>query len=207
MNCPPIFTRINVDINARNAFFPAFRVAQLEVFAAMLTGNQVCILAGVECAVWRSEKFFEKIADPQSRREPSLVVPESISLCVNAQVVRLPLHDFLKMRMLPITVGRVLVNTTPSRIHKLELRGERFASHAFRTLVSALRFAHRVLDDVRIEEFLNCAPATILWVVTFNQNSTQFVSRTVCKLRFRSGLERGLFNDRRTRRGIIDNCL
>src|SRR6516225_7438413 len=110
MNCPPIFTRINVNINARNTFFSAFRVAQLEVFAAMLTGNKVCILAGVECAIWRSEKFLEKTANPQSCREAGLVVPESISLCVNAQVVRLALHDFLKMRMLPITVGRVLVN-------------------------------------------------------------------------------------------------
>src|SRR6516225_10722633 len=98
MNCPPVFTRINVNINARNTFFSAFSVAQLKVFAAVLTGNKVCILASVERALWRSEKFLKKTADPQSGREPGLVVPERQSLCVKAQVVCLALHDFLEMR-------------------------------------------------------------------------------------------------------------
>jgi hypothetical protein len=60
--------------------------------------------------------------------------------------------------MLPIAIGRILVDAAPHWIHEIELGSERLARHALKIFVTAQRHGHATLDDVPVGPFLRRAP-------------------------------------------------
>ena len=117
------------------------------------------------------------------------------------------LHDFLKVGMLPIAIGRILVHATPCGIHEVELRSKRLARHALKLFVTPQGLSHTILDDVPVEPFLHRTPTPIAMVVSLNQHPAQFVACLRSQGSFSNRSQLRLGNDRRAWGRVIDDRL
>src|SRR5689334_4214410 len=171
---PPIFTGINMTIDPWHPTVAALLVVERKVFGGMFAADQVCILAGIKRTIRTDEEVAQITANFCRCLEVIRVLPKRISLGINAQIPGLELHDFFKVRMLPVAIGRVLINATPDRIDELTLRIEGLARHRFELALPRDRLFEAKLDDVPIEKLLDRAPAPVLVVVIVAQDLLQF---------------------------------
>src|ERR1700692_3642950 len=111
------------------------------------------------------------------------------------------------MRMLPVPVGRILVNSSPGRIEQIELGKERFPRRPLKGLVAALRLSQAILDGVPVEELLARTPAAVPVVITINQSLPEDALSTGSKRGLATRDQRRLRNHRRAGGRIIDDRL
>src|ERR1700733_13801038 len=109
--------------------------------------------------------------------------------------------------MLPVPIGRILINPSPGRIEQIELGSERFSRHPLKGLVSALRLSQAILDGVPVEELLARTPAAVLVVITISQSLPEDALSTGSKRGLATRDQRRLWNHRRAGRRIINDRL
>src|SRR5580704_9080306 len=127
-------------------------------------------------------------------------MPNRVSECIDSQILRLHLHDFFKVRMLPVSVGRILIDTAPTRIEQIELGSERFSRHTVKSLVATFCLVQAKLDGIPVEKFLRRTPTAICVVITVDQYLAECIlsAGSECGLAVRN--HRYLGHHRRTRR-------
>src|SRR5262249_14656974 len=116
---PAIFARVDVLVDARYATLAARGIVPREIFRAVLTGDEIRILTGVESAIRAGEKCAEICADRLRGLQVLRIVELRIALRVDAQILSLHGHDFLEVRVGPDAAGGILVDTAPDRVQKL----------------------------------------------------------------------------------------
>ncbi len=142
----------------------------------MFARHQIRILARIKRTFRGGQEVFQVTSDLVRGLQIGIVVPQRIRFRVNPQVFGLHLHDFLKVGMLPIAIGRILVYAAPRWIHKVELRSKRLPRHPLKLFVTPQGLGHAILDDVPIEPFLHRAPTLIVVIVSVDQHPAQFVA-------------------------------
>src|ERR1700722_2210516 len=102
-------------------------------------------------------------------------MPNRVSESIDSQILRLHLHDFFKMRMLPVAVGRILIDTAPLWVEQIELGSERFSRHTVKSLVATFRLVQAKLDGIPIKKFLCLTPTAICVVITVDQSLSECI--------------------------------
>ena len=104
--------------------------------------DKIRILARIKTAVWVQQESRQKMMDGLGGVQISRIAPLRIRQRINPHVLGLHLHDLFKMRMLPVIIGGVLVDSAPGRVEKIHLGIERLPGHVlFRP---SPRFAWRI---------------------------------------------------------------
>src|ERR1700720_4378369 len=150
----------------------------------MLAIDQICVLTRIKCTLRRGQKILEILSDPVCRLQIGIVMPNRVSESINSQILRLHLHDFFKVRMLPVSVGRILIDTAPTWIEQIELGSERFSRHTVKSLVATFCLIQAKLDGIPVEKFLCRTPTAICVVITVDQGLAECI--------LSAGSERGL---------------
>src|SRR3984957_7060307 len=127
-------------------------------------------------------------------------MPNRVSESIDSQILRLHLHDFFKMRMLPVPVGRILIDTAPLWVEQTELGSERFSRHTVKSLVATFCLVQAKLNGVPVEKFLCRTPTAICVVITVDQGLAERIlsAGSECGLAVRN--QRCLGHHRRTGR-------
>ena len=96
-----IFPGIDVLIHSRNAQFSTVCIVQFEIFASMLAGDEISILADVDDTIRAGQKLSHIRVNPFSRFQINRILPQVIRLAINTDVLRLELHDLFEVGMDP----------------------------------------------------------------------------------------------------------
>ena len=128
---------------------------------------------------------------------------------VEAQILRLHLHDLFEMRLVPVAAGGVLVDAAPDGVDELALQPQCVARHFFGASVAVRGFAQREFGGVPVEILVGETPAAFLVVVAFEPFGVErgaVLNRKGRRSRGGSG-RRTFGTDGRAGRRIVDDRL
>ena len=163
---PAVLAGIDVGVDARHAAGAAAGIVECKEIAAVFAGDEVGVLRGVDDPVGAGEKRAEIAMDGPGAGEVGGITPLGVGQRVEAEVLRLHLHDLLEVWLVPIAAGGVLVNAAPDGIDELALEAQGVARHFRRAGIAAGGVAQGEFDGVPVEVFVREAPAAFLVVVT-----------------------------------------
>ena len=207
VNHPAVFTGIDVLVDGGHAKLAALLVGEGKVFAAVLSLDEVRVLARIERAIGAGEKIADVTLDIQRRLQIRRVMIAGVGLGIDAQIAGLDFHDLLEVRMRPVAVGGVLVGASPDRVDDPGGVVKIDTGDLERLLVALRAAQHGVFDQIAVEELLRLHQPADFLVAGLGEAFLQHHAQLVFQQRLV-----GEFGDRlavgvQDRAGIIDDGL
>ncbi len=107
-------------IDARQPLRQARGTVERKIPRRLHALHQIRILAGIEPAIGRAQERIQIIRNRNNGLTITRVAELDIRPAVHPQIIGLHRHDFFKMRMLPIVVGRILIRAAKCRVDQLQ---------------------------------------------------------------------------------------